>query len=146
MQFSVIVSDDFLISLQGKFNIIGVYTGDIAIAADEIITQQLVFTFIMESSIDDVPSMITFEVSFPGEEARRMMCPLALPSSIPPERNKFVLRIPFAINNITLRPGRIEVKVIYEGGEVKATAPWIVRAVDLGSVRVASPTSSPPHS
>jgi len=48
----VIVSDDLRIETDGKFIIVGMYTGDIALPTAPFPVGQLVFTFLVSTEID----------------------------------------------------------------------------------------------
>jgi hypothetical protein len=130
-QATVLVSDDFMLSLQGKFTIIGVYTSDIVIPSDEQQVAQLVFTFIVELGVEDLPAALTLEVTLPGDSLRQMIFPLAPPQIKPPDRKQLILRLPFLISQPILRPGRINARVAYPGGEILAAAPWIAKSATV---------------
>jgi hypothetical protein len=128
----VLVSDDLLASFSGKFNVIGIYTGDIIIFAEPSHVIQLVVLFVIECSLDDPFRSIILEVSLPGEpEPRHMSVPLVSPPQSRPGRTRWILRLPFALNNILLRPGQIRTKVIHEKGEMDLGGPWVILAQEL---------------
>jgi hypothetical protein len=123
-QASVLVCDDLLVSMLGKFTTIGIYTADITIPSEPIVANQLVFLFIVETDVDDLFERMTLEVTMPGQPSVKMDVPLAPPPPIP-GRTRWFLRWPFMIQQPVLRPGRIEAKVIHEKGEILTSGPWI---------------------
>jgi hypothetical protein len=121
---SVFISEEFLISLTGKFTVQGLFTTDIVIPTEPFSANQLVFLFSIETDMDDPLQRLTLEVTFPHQPSRTLEVPL--PPFVPmPGRTKWVFRWPFLIQNVVLQPGRIEAKVIHEKGELVAAAPWI---------------------
>ena len=125
-QAVVFICDEVLVSLTGKFNLLGMYTGDIAILAAEVPSPQLVFVFQIECDITDPYRLLIAQVTLPGEGPRQMPVPFMIPSPLPEGRTRWVTRWPFLIPFPTLRPGRIEAKVIHEKGEIIAGYQWIV--------------------
>lgn len=126
-QATVLVSDDLLVSLNGKLTIVGVYTGDILIPSEPLSLPQLVFLFVIEGTADDLPRTLTLEVCLPG--GRPMQYPIAVPPTglqIAEGRKRWILKMPFPISPAVLRSGRIEAKVIHEKGEILVRAPWVV--------------------
>jgi hypothetical protein len=123
-QASVLISDDFYVSLVGKFIIHGVYTSDIVIPTEQIIVPQLVFLFQVEADLNDMFQRLRVEVTLPEQTPRTLDVPIAPPPPLP-DRKRWLLRIPFLVQQAVLRPGRIEAKVIHETGEIVATTPWI---------------------
>jgi hypothetical protein len=133
-QATVFACDDLLISLTGKFNALGIYTGDIVIP-NEITAHQIVFVFQIEFDIDDPMSSAVLEVKFPGEENPRQ---LAVPvgTVTPVEgRSRWIMRWPFAVQTVHLRPGCISTKVIHDKGEIDTTAFWIVSLAPQSSLQ-----------
>lgn len=127
-QAVMLVSDDFLMSLSGKFNLFGVYTGDIAIPNDATSVTQLVALFIAETDARDPFLSLTFEVSIPGETTLRQL-PLPFPvvqQQAPPGRMKLTYRIPFLLSFVQLRPGQITGRVIHDKGAIEVGGPWVV--------------------
>jgi hypothetical protein len=121
---SVFVCDDVLVSLNGKFNILGMYTGDTAIFAEHPF--QLVFVFQIECDLDDPYRSLTLQVLMPGEEQPRQM-PVTFATPIVAEgRSRWALRYPFLVQTARLQPGRIEAKVIHDKGEIIAGYHWVV--------------------
>jgi hypothetical protein len=124
-QATILVSDDFLVSLTGKFTIIGIYTGDIGIFSDPSPALQLVCLFIVECDIGDPFQKLTFEIQIPGEqEPRRISQTIITPPAIP-GRSRWILRIPIPLTNVLLKPGQLRGKVIHEKGEIDVGGPWI---------------------
>jgi hypothetical protein len=125
-QASVFVCDEVLVSLTGKFNVLGMYTGDIAIFGGEAPSPQLVFVFQIECDLTDPYRLLIAQVTLPGEGPRQMPVPFAIPSPSPESRTRWITRWPFLVPIPTLRPGRVEAKVIHERGEIIAGYQWIV--------------------
>ena len=123
-QASVLVSDDILISLQGKFTVIGVYTADISIPEDGTTAPQLAFLFVVECGVDDRIESLTLEVKLPGNAPEQQVIPI-VKSSVLPGRTKLLYKLPFLIIQPVLHPGRIEAKIIHEKGEIPVAGPWI---------------------
>jgi hypothetical protein len=121
---SVVVSEEFLISLTGKFTVQGLFTTDIVIPSEPYFANQLVFLFSMEANMEDPFQKVTLEVTFPQQPARTLEVPLP-PFVHMPGRTRWVLRWPFLIQNAVLVHGRIDAKVIHEKGELVTAAPWI---------------------
>jgi len=133
-QATVIVSDELLISLTGKVTILGAYTGDIKIMQEPTTVAQLVFLFIIETSLEDPYRNLTVQVTFPEAEPVRQDIPIGVVVS--PERTRWISRWPLLIPQPILRPGRIDAKLFHEQGELTLAAPWIVmgeRATALSS-------------
>jgi hypothetical protein len=125
-QATLLVSDDFLVSLSGKFTILGIYTGDIGINNEVGITPQLVFLFVIECDLDDPFRSIILEISLPGERAaRRFPYPILAQPQTSPGRTRWTLRIPIPITNVTLNAGQIKAKVIHDKGTIEIIGPWI---------------------
>jgi hypothetical protein len=125
-QASVIVADDMTVSLLGKINLSGVYTADILIPADPFFISQLVFLFSTESEVDDPFQQIRLQVIFPGQQPRHLDVQLAPGIHMPSGRKYSLIRQPFLLQSLILRPGQIEAKVIHDKGEIEVTSlPWI---------------------
>jgi hypothetical protein len=123
------ICDETLISLNGKFNAVGIYVSDIAIPVAPSTVSQLAFLFHIEFSLADPCRSLTVEIILPGEEPRRMPVPFKLAEPIPKNRTRFNIRWPFLIQLPVLRPGRIEAKVIHDKGQIIAGYQWIVMRV-----------------
>ena len=79
-----------------------------------------------ETDLDDPFRSLDLEVTLPGSEPVRQSVPVAWP--VQPEtagRSKIFVRWPLLISMPTLRPGRIDAKVIHDAGEIVIGAPWI---------------------
>lgn len=125
---SVLVADDVLYSLVGKAFLQGVYMSDIAIPAEQVVAGQLVFMFLVEASTDVQFRSFTLEVTMPGSETVKAEVPLPPMQNIPAGRRFVSYRLPLVLRNPVLRPGRIETKITYDGGELEANAIWITTA------------------
>ena len=98
-----------------------------------MVVPQLVFLFQIETDINDLFEKLQVQVTLPGESPRLVDVPI-VPFTPPPDRTRWRLHWPLLIQQATLRPGRVEVKVIHETGDIVASAPWITLAAQ------ASPT------
>jgi hypothetical protein len=128
-QASVIIADDLTASLVGKFNLFGIYTSDIVIPTDPAFLTQLVFLFSLDTSIDDIFHYAQLKVTLPGMPTATQDVPIPsppLPSQVPEGRTRWLLRQPILIQQLVLRPGRIEAKVVHDKGEIEVKGlPWI---------------------
>lgn len=129
-QVSFFVCDEVLISLNGKYTISGMYTGDIVIPNNGVTLPQFVVMFEIAASIDSLYKQIILQVSIPGEAIPRQsdITALVLPSLkfIPKGRETIMIRYPLLIQSPTLSSGPIEVKLIHELGELLAGRHWVV--------------------
>ncbi len=133
---SMLVCDDVLVALNGKFNLLGVYTSDLGVPTEPTLANQLVFFLIIEGDLEDRPSSIAMELTFPSGEKREMEWPTPLPPGPPlPDRKKWHIRVPFLVQHINLTVGRIDAKIKHNGQELAVQAPWITRAVPVPSPR-----------
>jgi hypothetical protein len=125
-----LVCDDVLIALNGKFTIIGMYTGDIIIVSEQATVGQLVVLFQIETPVEKPFRKLELQVSLPGEDTpRRLDITQSLTGSqlfVPPTRARMLFRWPFLLAPVVLKPGAIEVKVLHEDGEIDAGKQWIV--------------------
>jgi hypothetical protein len=127
LQATFLLCDDLAISLTGKFNASGVYTADLLALPDRATLTHLACMFIIEGDLNSIPKFVTVEVKLPGEPAvRSPQTPIEIGAPIPAGRTRWTYRYPLLIVAPTLRPGQIEARVIYDGGELAVTAPWIV--------------------
>jgi hypothetical protein len=124
----VTIADDIYTSYNGKLNIIGAYTQDIAIIADPFKANQLLFVFRVETGIDDPFQTLGVEITFPGQKS--IVTTMPLPPNPPrlPGRTKQALTFTVPAVYVDLRPGKIDVKVIHERGSIDVLAPWIAMA------------------
>lgn len=125
---SVFICDEILISLTGKYNILGNYTGDIAIPSEPAPAAQLVFLFVIETDVKDLYQSLALQVTLPGSPPIKQAIPVIPQIPLLPDRPRWSMRWPLLIPQPLLRPGRIEAKVIHESGELTAGTPWIVLA------------------
>jgi hypothetical protein len=123
----VLISDELTFSMNGKFNILGMYTGDIFIPADPTPVAQLVFLFVIETAPDDPYQSLVLEIALPdgggGTKVQIAMQQLVLTHS---DQRRWILRQPVLVQNAILRPGPIEAKVIHERGEITPATPSIL--------------------
>ena len=127
-QATLLVADELLVSVTGKFIVQSVFTSDIVLATDPMLVAQLIFFFLIECDIQNPFQTLAVQVTLPGESPVTSAVPIVRPApdSIPPGRTRWINRWPIVYSLPTLRPGRIEAKVIHESGEIAVTAPWIV--------------------
>lgn len=124
---SIIVCDDILISLQGKVTIVGMYTSDLTIFSESVVASQVAFLTMIEADLEDLPDSMHVEITFPGEKPQVIAVQSPGTIQVGPNRSKIVIKVPAQAIQITLRPGKIEAKVVYPGGETVVAAPWIVQ-------------------
>jgi hypothetical protein len=122
----VTIADEMYTSINGKQNIIGAYSQDIAIATDSFRANQIVFVFRLETDIDDPPRSLSVEITFPGQKPIVTTIPLPPDPIKLPGRTKQTLTFAFPAMYVELRPGKIDVRVIHERGSINVLAPWIV--------------------
>jgi hypothetical protein len=125
-QATVLICDEILISLTGKFTLLGNYTGDISIPTAPTVVPQLVFYFVIESDITDVYRSLSLQVTLPETSPTVQLIPVIPHIPAQPGRSRWTMRWPLLIPQPSLSPGPIEAKVIHENGELIAGAPWIV--------------------
>jgi hypothetical protein len=123
---SVIICDEMLYSLSGKFNFLGAYPSDLTIPADPTTSAQLIFYFVIEADVTDPYKSLRMEITLPEQTPVVQQMPVIPTVPVHPDRPRWTLRWPIVIPQPTLRPGRIVAKVIHESGELIAGTPWIV--------------------
>jgi hypothetical protein len=124
---SVLVCDDVLFGITGKAYLNGVYTGDITIPGDELTINQLVFYFTVETPKQKPIHFATLRVTPPGTTPTELHVPL-LPAqaSVNPARPQIIIRAPLVVQQLVLKPGKIETVVIADGDELDAGGIWII--------------------
>lgn len=133
-QAMVLVADEVYFNLHGKAILQGIYNSDLVITAEEVKTPQLVFYFTIETDVSDPFQQLSIEITFPGSDPIRQLVSvpppqiLELQGKADPTRSRWYTKHPVLVPAPVLRPGRIEVKVIHESGEIRVMAPWIVNA------------------
>jgi hypothetical protein len=124
---SVLVCDEILFALNGKAFLQGVYTGDITIPGSELALPQLVFYFSAETSKEQPFKKLTLKVVLPEMPPALFEIEIeSTPQAINPDRPKMRLRAPLLIQQVILRPGKIETSVITEAEELDAGGIWIM--------------------
>ena len=124
---SVIVCDDILFGLTGKAFLQGVYVSDITIHGNALAVPQLVFYFTIETSKEKPFKKITLKVVPFGTAPTQLDIPIELVfQSTNPARPKMVVRAPVLVQQIMLRPGKIETTVITESEELDAGGIWVM--------------------
>jgi hypothetical protein len=127
-QASFLVSDELLVSLNGKFFIQGVYTGDILISGEQQRLNQLILFLQISTPAQKPFRQLELHLSLPGEQNPRVvnLMPL-LPISIAlPGRTTFSYKVPVPIIFPDLKAGPIEVRLIHEEGELFVGRQWVV--------------------
>jgi hypothetical protein len=124
----LVVADDLRIALTGKFDLHGIYAGDIVIRGEKLVANQLVFLWMLEADATDPFQSVTFEITLPAAEPSRFSLSVLAPPPIPEGRTRLHLKQPQLIQPAILQPGRIQGKVIHEKGEIPVSGPWIVSA------------------
>jgi hypothetical protein len=126
---SVFVCDELLFSLTGKVQAIGLYTQDIVIPSEELLINQLIFFFTVQTPRTDPFHSLKFKVAFPGSDPIEMeILPLVVQANHDERRKQIVYRQAMLTQQQMLRPGRIVTSVIHERGEIEAGGFWIMTA------------------
>jgi hypothetical protein len=128
-QATLLVADEIFYNLSGKAILQGIYHADIAIPSEQSVAPQLLFFFIAEADMSDPFQSFSVEVTFPGSDPVRQSVALFPPALLAAQnvgRNRLFYKHPLLVPTPTLRPGRIEAKVIHEKGEIIVGAPWII--------------------
>jgi hypothetical protein len=125
---SVLVCDEVLFNITGKAFLQGVYPIDITIPGNELSLGQLVFYFSIETDRKNPIKTLALKVVPPGEKPSQLEVSLATvpPPSVNPDRPRMMLRAPLLVQQMVLRPGKIETKVITELEELDAGGIWII--------------------
>ena len=126
-QAMLLVADEIFFNLTGKAILNGIYTGNLLIGPATGFVPQLVFFFMVETDLSDPFRSLQAEVTFPESAPITSTVPVTWPIPLSPvDRTKFSVRWPMLLQNLTLRPGKINAKLIHESGEIIVSAPWIV--------------------
>lgn len=129
---SVLVADEMYFNLIGKAILQGIYHTDLAIPTVPSVAQQLLFYFMVETTVDEPFQTLEVEVSLPESPPIRQpihVFPAAALIAANPERTHLYYRHPMLIPNPSLRPGKIVAKVIHESGEIIVATPWVTHLV-----------------
>lgn len=125
-QASVLVCDDFYVSLNGKFIAHGIYTTNILIP-EPLRVNQLVFLFQIETDVEDPFERLLVQATLPGQVTKAH--PVPMPPFVPaPGQTRQIFQFPLLVQYPTIQPGQIEAKIIHERGEIIAATPWVVLA------------------
>jgi hypothetical protein len=131
-QATLLIADEIYYNLHGKALLHGIYSNDLVIPISPTTAAQLLFFFIIETDIAEPFQSLSVEVTLPGMPPVQNMVFIPPPQfvtaqakSFNPPRTKYTARHPLLIPSPTLRPGRIEAKVIHEAGEIALTSQWI---------------------
>ena len=123
----MLVADEIYFNLHGKAILQGIYHGDLLIPTVPSSAPQLLFYFMMETEVTDPFRSLTVEVKLPDIPPIRnqVLVTFPIPPSTHEGRTRLFYRHPLLVQAPTLRPGRIEAKVIHDSGEIAVGAPWI---------------------
>jgi hypothetical protein len=126
-QASLLVADEIYYNLHGKAILHGIYVGDLVISTNPSSAPQLIFFFMAETDITDPFRTLMAEITLPESSPIRYPIPVLLPTTFPPsDRTRLFARWPILMPTPILRPGKINVKMNHESGEIAVMAPWIV--------------------
>ena len=128
-QASVLVADEVTFSLNGKLNIIGLYTGDIIIPNISVFLNQLIFVFIIETEPTEPFRELKVQVTLPSGQHIENIVNIETLNPTVSDSIKWTTRFPVAFYGAVLTAGSIVAKVIHEKGELIAAAPVIVSPV-----------------
>ena len=119
------ICDDLSFAITGKINISGLFTSDIIIQENPTLLPQLVFLFAIDFPIEKGYTPVAIEISLPEEESPRRLDLASQQVISIPERNRRAMKLPFLLQQVSLRCGKIEAKIICDGGEVYAGRIWV---------------------
>ncbi|MCP3475641.1 hypothetical protein NLM33_35805 [Bradyrhizobium sp. CCGUVB1N3] len=133
----VVVCDDVLFGLTGKAFLQGVYTSDITLPSnDELIIPQLVFYFSAETPKKNPFKKMALRVTPPSMPPAVVEIPIeTMPQANNPHRPKMLVRAPVLLQQVRLRPGKIETTVVTESEELDAGGIWITSTANLALPR-----------
>lgn len=126
-----LVCDEAQVSLtSNKFNLLGIYNADIAVPQAGLTAGQLVFHFVVHCDLTERPNLLTLEVTLPGSAPKTLPVPIVPPPHVSDDRTRWVAQVPFVLHQPVLNPGRVEGRVLFDGGHaVSIRGPWIVLSV-----------------
>jgi hypothetical protein len=127
-QASVLLADDWSVSLNGKVSVFGLYGTDIYIPFEPYISTQLVFVFLVETEPNDPFKSLALSVKLPGGDPRVLGLPIeTFVVGKTDKESRWMLKYPFLYSMPVLQQGQIEAKVIHENGEIICkAAPFII--------------------
>jgi hypothetical protein len=132
---SVVVCDEILFGLTGKSFLQGLYTGDITIPGDQLSVNQLVFYFTVETPKSNPFKKITLRVVPPYMPAAQYDVPFeSVPEIANKDRPKMIVRAPLLMQQLLLRPGKVETTVLTESEELDAGGIWVTSVPKFPSV------------
>jgi len=125
-QASVLVADEIYYNLSGKAILHGIYHREMKILQDPSTTHQLIFYFMAEADSTDLFESLVAEVTFPGSPAIRENVGLISPEITEDVSclERALYRHALLVQMPTLRPGRIEVKMV-RGAKVMVARPTV---------------------
>lgn len=121
----LLVCDEVMFSLTGKFNVFGIYTGEISIPQDPTSVSQLAFLFIIETDTQDLFQSLACEVTVPNLPSVRQDIPVPMNVTVVPGRPRLTIRWPIILPNLLLSPGAITSRVIHDKGEINTGGVFI---------------------
>lgn len=119
---TLIVCDDIRFEANGKFIVIGGYTGDIAIAASRDYAPQMLFLFSVDSPLVGFPRRMEFSVTLPGHPpdiSIHDVSDFVADPAIP----RWTYRHIVHVRNRALYPGKIAARVICDTQVIDVFAP-----------------------
>jgi hypothetical protein len=121
---SLLICDEILIAMNGKYTAAGIFTGDIVIPSPATPLPQLVTLFMIETSLHNPLKALSVEVNLPMDEVRRMDVPINL---LNPQTSaqKLFYKWPFLLQRLVLRIGFITARVVHESGTIEIEGPAI---------------------
>jgi hypothetical protein len=141
---SVTVCDDIRLEANGKLILIGVYTGNIVIPADDYVTPQISFFFHIDIPRDTHPTKVMCEIGLPGgSPPQRGEIAIAQPA-FKEGHTRWVMRHVLGFRNAPLIPGKIEARVYIDDEVYPAVAAWVEKVAMFPGATPIDPTVSPP--
>src|ERR1700689_5407102 len=109
---AVLVCDDVVYSVTNKLSVGGIYNTDILIPAENTPVTHLVFFFLVECDLTEMPHTLLVEITFPGAQPNRTITPIVPVTLLPPDRTKWLMRYPVVVAAPVLRTGHVEIKIV----------------------------------
>lgn len=131
-QAMLLIADEIYFNLYGKAILQGIYNTDLVIPTNPSTAPQLLFYFIIETDITEPFHSLSVEIALPEMPPVRNMILIPPPelfaaqARAQSDRKQITVKHPMIIQGPSLRPGRIEAKVVHESGEIIVTAQWII--------------------
>jgi hypothetical protein len=125
---SVVVCDNILSDITAKIYLYGLYPVDISIPGNELLVNQLAFYFSIFTPNERPFKHVILRVTPPESATTEMNYPLAgVHDAVKnPNRPKMIFRAPLLLQQILLKVGKIETKVILDNDEeLDAGGIWV---------------------